>query len=196
MEIKIHTGESILAYTNTLAEWRIKYFKEFPYLYDGNFDYESTYVHHYHSEKDGMILTVEDEGKIVAIATGIALLSEFDIFSSSIEALKQFVNIDTCAYLGEIIISEEYRAKGLSRKMITAQENHYKSLGYTHCCFLTVIRTNHPLQPQDYTEPSIYWHSLGYKKTNIITSYSWPTIQHDEAVIEMENEMVYWIKEI
>ena len=194
MNIQIHTGDSINNYSPILAQWRIQYFNEFPYLYVGTFEYERSYIDAYIKGKDSMLVTVEIDNKVIAIASGIALLSEFDIVSSSAQLLKNLVKIETCAYLGEMIIDEEHRGQGLSRIIISKQEEYFKSLGYTHTCFLTVVRTNHPLEPQNYINPSTFWNPIGYIKTNIISSYNWPTIQPNGEVIEMDNEMVYWIK--
>lgn len=197
MTINKHFQANIANYTHLLAEWRIKYFREFPYLYEGSFAYEQDYLAGYVTGKDAMLLTVSDNNEIVAIATSIAILGEADIIAHANEHLKDKVDLEKCAYLGEVIIAESHRGKGLSRKIFSTQEEYYKSLGYTSVCFLTVIREeNHPLKPANYLDPAVYWTANGYTKTNIISTFDWPTIQADGSVIEQQNEMVYWLKEI
>jgi hypothetical protein len=49
IQIKILTGHDaeLAARMNDVARLRITVFREFPYLYDGNFDYEKKYLASY-----------------------------------------------------------------------------------------------------------------------------------------------------
>jgi len=40
MHIQLFTGDAIQPYIRNLAALRIEVFKEYPYLYNGDFDYE------------------------------------------------------------------------------------------------------------------------------------------------------------
>ena len=194
MEIKTHTGTAILPYIEVLANWRIEFFKVFPYLYDGTLAYEQGYISGYAEGKDAMLVTVHEDNEVVAIASGIALLSEHDIVADATSQLAGLVNINTTAYLGEIIIQPAFRGKGLSKQIIATLERFYKNLGYSHTCFLTVIREKPPMEPVGYVDPQAFWGPQGYIKTNITTIFNWPTIQPEGQVIDAENELVYWVK--
>ena len=100
MKINQYFQADIANYTLLLAEWRIKYFREFPYLYEGTIAYEQEYLAGYVRGKDVMLLTVTENNETVAIATSIAILGEADILAHANEHLKDKVDLEKCAYLG------------------------------------------------------------------------------------------------
>jgi hypothetical protein len=68
-------------------------------------------------------------------------------------------------------------------------------LGYKNVCFITIDHPDdHPLKPIDYEDTSAIWRHLGYEKTAIKVSISYPTIQLDGSVQDKENVMGYWVK--
>lgn len=196
MKTLLHLGDELPKIIHTLGLWRIKYFREFPYLYEGNIDYEQAYLNNYIKGKDSVILCIEVEKEPIAIASGTSLMSEMDITTRSMQELSNLIPVESTAYLGEIIISEAYRGKGLSKTIISQLENHFKNLNYTHTCFLTVVRNNHPLEPKNYIKPSVFWIANGYTKTFVSSSFHWPCIQENGKIIECENEMIYWVKSL
>jgi hypothetical protein len=197
MELKVNVGENMLPLIPFLSKTRLDFFKEYPYLYIGNSEYETSYIESYAKGKDAMFVTIEENGNTYGIASGISFSSEFKIINNATSQLNKLIDINLCAYLGELIIFPQMRGKGYSRKILKIQEDFYRNLGYKHTCFLTVIRTvNHPLKPTNYVDSTLFWEPIQYKKTTITTIFNWPTLQPNGEVIDQENELVFWIKDL
>ncbi|MCL5780740.1 MAG: GNAT family N-acetyltransferase [Firmicutes bacterium] len=198
LEILFLKGKEAEQHVNELAMLRIKYFREYPYLYDGNLEYERLYLGSYINNEKAILVLAKDCDKIIGLSTAIPLVSDYhilegaaDIFSNS--GLKP----DEFYYFGEIIILPEYRGRGIASLIFKQQEEYARSLGYKGVCFLVVIREgDHPLKPKDYEEPDAKWMHMGYEKTNTYTYFEWPTIQPSRETENVNNKMVYWIKKL
>ena len=63
MEVNLHTGAEIGAFIESLGRYRIEIFREFPYLYDGDMDYERHYLSRYlQSDKSFLLLGQDASG--------------------------------------------------------------------------------------------------------------------------------------
>ena len=60
METEIIRGDKIKNYLDELGNFRISIFKEYPYLYDGNLDYERKYLSRYSKTSDSILLLIKD----------------------------------------------------------------------------------------------------------------------------------------
>lgn len=198
MKFGFVTKEEILPYLDIVAQLRIQYFKEFPYLYEGNLAYEMQYLTSFASNTEATLALAMDGEQIIGFATGTSLVSEFDILkSANNQTLNLGIQNEKCCYIGEVIVDKKYRGLKIGSNLIKMQESHFKTKGYQTAAFLTVNREeNHPLKPNNYLNPDIIWQKLGYTKTNQIIAFSWPVIQLNGGVLEQENELRFWVKEI
>lgn len=198
MKITIETmiGSEGQKYIELLSTLRINTFREYPYLYEGNLDYEKKYVAGYLTSKQSLIAVAKVDEKIAGISTGIPLISESDIVADAKLLFEQNnINPEHYYYYGEIIVLPEYRQQGLTKKLYAAKEKLVKQWGYQSVCFLTVTRPdNHTLQPLDYEPLDPMWKHLQFHKNNLKINYKWPTLQSDGSVIECDNEMEFWCK--
>lgn len=191
-------GKEAPKYLNELALWRIRYFREYPYLYDGNLSYEKQYLNGFIKEEKALLVAVKDGEKLAALSTALPLESDYEILES-IEGLceETGVQADEYFYFGEIIILPEYRGQGLASLIYSLQEDYAKDLGFKSCCILVVVREeSHPLKPENYVESDIIWSHLGYKKSNVFTYFEWPTIMPGGKTETVKNKMVYWTKDL
>ena len=67
--IEALTGVEILSAINELAALRITVFAEWPYLYDGDDEYEREYLREFVDAPDGVLVAAYDGPKIVGAAT-------------------------------------------------------------------------------------------------------------------------------
>ena len=197
-DIKIYTGENILPYIDFIAQLRIVTFKEFPYLYQGNLEYEKKYLSGYSSTENSMIAIAWIDNKIAGISTGIPLISDSDIVAGAKDLfIKHQINPENYYYYGETIILPKYRGLGLSKKIFSAQDKKAKDLGFHYACMMTVIREmNHPLIPSDYKSPEPLWRKLGFAKNGLKATFNWPTICSDSSINDMPNDLEFWVKDI
>lgn len=80
MDIRLLRGAEIEPHIDDLARLRIQVFREFPYLYDGNLDYEAEYLATYVRSADSLCVLVCDEGRVVGASTALPLADETEEF--------------------------------------------------------------------------------------------------------------------
>ena len=192
--IKVLRGQEMIPYLETAAEWRIKEFKSFPYLYQGNLEYESMYMHECEKNPEAILIVGERNNEILGFTTGIPIGTMSDLLQSLRNKLP---NAHEYYYLAECIFAPTVRGRGFAQKGIKLFEEVVDELGYKKICFLTVIRDeNHPLKPQRYLNKDPIWSRWKYQKTDLILEFPWPTIQADGSVIDFLNPMRFWEKDI
>lgn len=177
-----------------LAQLRIEVFKDFPYLYDGDLNYELKYLRTYLESSSSIIILAQVNGRLVGASTGLAMKEETDEFKQPF--IERGVDIGTLFYCGESILKKEYRGLGFYRKFFEGRESHARELiGIEQCVFCSVYRPiNHPLRPNDYMPLNSIWEKFGYREyPNIRTTYRWKDVNQQ---FETEKEMIFWMKRL
>ena len=64
----VFTGEDVATFIPELAKLRIQVFREWPYLYEGDLDYEQRYLRTYIEAQDSQIILAFDEHQVVGAA--------------------------------------------------------------------------------------------------------------------------------
>ena len=72
------SGAELAQYIPELARLRIEVFRDFPYLYDGNYDYEEKYLQTYIDTPDSVIVLAFDGDKVVGASTALPMRYETD----------------------------------------------------------------------------------------------------------------------
>lgn len=198
MEFEMLRGRTGQKYIVDLAELRIKYFREYPYLYDGNMEYENKYLEGFINHEQALIVVAKKADRIVGMSTAIPFNSDYEIIDSSIEGFSQIgLKAREMFYFGEIIVLPNYRGQRIATTIFKTQEDYARALGYKGSCFLVVVREQgHPLKPEGYVEPDVIWRKLGYIKTDIYTYFVWPTVDLTGNIFSTNNKMVYWVKQL
>lgn len=187
------SGAALLQYLPELARLRIEVFRDFPYLYDGDYEYEKKYLQTYIDCPESVIVLAFDGDAIVGASTAIPLKYETD------EVKKPFVehgyHPDEVFYCGESVLNKAYRGLGIGVKFFEQREAHAQDLGgFKHITFCCVERpADHPRRPADYVPLDAFWNKRGYfKHPELKTTYSWKDLD-DSA--ETPKPMTFWLKE-
>jgi len=191
-----HVGPAIAPFVREMAEFRIRGFRAFPYLYEGTTAYEEKYLQGYVKEPRALLVRVLDGEQVIAVATSTPLASSADIVA---EAPQRFAaaghDPKSFYYYAEILVNPAYRGRGVARRVYEERERHARAWGYRHLCLAVVERPEgHPLKPKDYAPPERIWIRDGFEKSAIRFAYEWPTIQPDGTIVEQQNPMVFWMK--
>lgn len=120
-------GQDILPYIPELAKLRIEIFKSYPYLYDGDLDYEYTYLNTYVKCKESIIVIVFDRNKVVGASSAIPL--EFETIEFQKPFLENNISIKDVFYFGESVLKVAYRGRGIYRHFFTERELAAKEYG-------------------------------------------------------------------
>jgi len=196
IEIKRYQGEDINAEIGLLSDFRLRYFREFPYLYVGTKEYEQDYLMSYLSDPTTRLFLARDrDGMVVGVAIGTMLSPELKILCQADE-LSQCAELmsEQFFYFGEMIFVPEYRSKGAGKQLLEELKKSGRQQGANRYCFFAVDRANDDIRrPADYVDPAVFFQKFGFEKTNISVSYDWPTIQADGRIEESTNRLWLWV---
>ncbi|CAA9889531.1 N-acetyltransferase [Candidatus Methylobacter favarea] len=187
------TGAALQRYIPELAGLRIEVFREFPYLYDGDFNYEKKYLQTYIDCSDSVIVLAFDGDKIVGASTAMPMKYETD------ELKKPFIEngykLNDVFYCSESVLNRQYRGLGIGVRFFEQREAHAEDLGgFKHITFCCVERPlDHPRRPADYVPLDKFWNKRGYfKHPELRTAYRWKDLDDNE---ETPKPMIFWLKD-
>lgn len=199
--IKRLSGEEIARHVDDLARLRIEIFREFPYLYDGDLEYEARYVRYYLEASDSVlvaaIVPAEEPGgkdQVVGLATGMPLDEADEVFQKPFAELG--FDVSRIFYFSESVLQHDYRGQGIGVAFFTEREAHVHALNrFDWMCFSAVVRSpDHPDRPADYQPLFDFWKNRGYERhPELRTTLAWKGVGHVEAVPEI---MEFWLKPV
>lgn len=199
LRIERHSGSELERYIAELAHLRITVFREFPYLYDGDTDYESRYLRTYIESPGSVIVLVLDGERVVGASTGLPLAHE------TVEFRQPFVDhgypLERVFYFGESVLLPEYRGRGLGVRFFEEREAHVRELGairrqaFEWTTFCAVARpADHPRRPANYLPLDAFWERRGYTRhPELRTDYVWQDLDETEP---SPKPMVFWLKHL
>lgn len=186
------TGQ-VERHLDALAALRIAVFREYPYLYDGDEEYERRYLATYLDTPGAIVVLVRDGDRVVGAATGLPLAGEPERFLAPLRA----AGVEPAAhfYFGESVLEPAYRGRGLGDRFFDEREAHAVDLGFRNACFAAVERPDdHPRRPPSYRPLDPFWRRRGYRKLpGVTTSIAWR--EHDE-LSETDKPMAIWTRRL
>lgn len=184
-------GEEIAAALGDLADLRIAVFAAWPYLYDGDRDYEARYLAEYAAAPDAVLVAAFDDGRIVGAATAAPMRHQKDAFRAPFEA--RGIATDALFYFGESVLLPQYRGHGVGHAFFDHREAAAMRAGATAACFAAVIRPeDHPERPEGHRPLDAFWQGRGYAPIEgLVTELAW---KEHGAADETAKPMQYWIK--
>ena len=192
--IAVLSQKDALDHIEKIARLRIEIFIEYPYLYEGDMEYESMYLKKFLNSPDFVIVVLKDGNEVVGAMTGLPLIDEEpNITHPWIEA---GLSIGHVYYFSEILLYPKYRRKGYGRRIFQLAEAHIAKFGkYTQSSLATVVREKiHPMRPHDYSDTDRFWETLGYQKRDrFICHISWREIGEGE---DSNKPLVFWTKDL
>ena len=194
LAIQIVHGPDVLPYVDDLARLRIEVFREFPYLYDGNRDYERKYLRNYCQSPESLFVIARDAEQVIGVSTGVPMRDETEAFKKPF--VESGLDPEAIFYFGESVLQRTYRGRGLGVRFIEERENYARALGrFTHTAFCAVDRPDdHPRRPADYVPLDAFWRKRGYaKQPHLRTTFAWRDL--DEKT-ESPKPMTFWLKRL
>jgi GNAT superfamily N-acetyltransferase len=195
LSLEVLQGNEAKKHLHEIATLRMQVFAEFPYLYDGDLDYEKKYLDRYFSSQNSLVVCLWDEKSLVGASTAIHLPEEAPMIRSAFEKFKKFP-LSEVVYFGESILNKKYRGLGYGKKFFEEREKFAKSIkGVFYTSFCAVIREiNDPRRPKDYFSPDILWKKLNYAPVpGLKCTLEWK--EHSEEK-DTPKELQFWIKKI
>lgn len=186
------TGAELRAALDDLARLRIEVFRDWPYLYDGSYDYERDYFANFAASDGAIVVAARDGDRIIGAATAAPMGGHADEFAEPFE--KRGYDISRIFYLGESVLLPAYRGRGLGHAFFEHREAQGQALGgFTHATFCSVVRpADHPRRPSHYRPLDAFWRKRGYEPVpGLVGSFAWLDVGETE---ETEKPMQFWMK--
>lgn len=192
--VRVLPRDEVAARIDDLARLRIAVFREWPYLYDGDLDYEREYLETYVDSPSSVLVVAEDAGRVVGASTGVPLADEDEAFRAPYAAAG--IDPDRVFYFGESVLLPEYRGRGIGHLFFDAREAHAAALGrFRWTSFCAVVRSgDDPRRPPGYRPLDAFWSARGYqRRADIVTTIAWKEI--GEAVAT-DQPLVAWLRPV
>lgn len=181
MRIEALTGEALDAALDDVAVLRIRVFRDWPYLYDGDLGYERGYLETYRTSDAAILVGAFDGNRLVGAATGTPMADHADDFAAAFDGTGLALN--DIFYCAESVLLPEYRGRGVGHRFFDLREAHGRDLGATVSAFCGVVRPlDHPLRPDGYRPLDGFWRKRGYAPLDgAIAWFSWKDVGKTEA---------------
>lgn len=191
MRVERLTGDALEAALDDLAQLRITVFRAFPYIYDGDADYERRYLQTYRDSENAILVGAFDGDRLVGASTGAPMEEHADEFAAAFAG--QAMDLQDIFYCAESVLLPEYRGRGLGHGFFDAREDHARSLGRLYCAFCAVVRPeDHPLRPAGYRPLDGFWRKRGYEKLEGVQAcYRWKDLDQSQ---ETDHWLQFWMR--
>ena len=191
--MKTLRGKEIEPYIMDLAALRIQVFRDYPYLYEGEYEYEKKYLQAYLDCDNSTLIIVLDDNKIVGASTAIPLKNEIDKIQEPF--IQNGYNVNDIFYFGESVLLKNYRGQKIGEHFFNEREKAARKLKHKIVAFCGVIRSpDDPRRPADWFPLDAFWQRMGFTKHPELTlSFSWKEIGEEK---ESPKPMVFWLKNL
>jgi GNAT superfamily N-acetyltransferase len=185
-------GPGIGPWLDAVARLRIAVFRDWPYLYDGDFAYEQDYLRAYARSPDSVFVLALDGDAVVGASTGLPLADD------TVEFQRPFLDagrrVDDVFYFGESVLLPQYRGQGLGHRFFDEREAHARSLGrFAWTGFCAVDRDPaDPRRPAGHRGNEAFWTKRGYaRQPGLTVRLAWQEL--DEPA-PSEKPLTFWLR--
>lgn len=189
--IGLFRGSQITPWLDDVARLRLSVFNAWPYLYEGDAEYERDYLAAYAGSKDSLFVLAFVDGRVVGASTGLPLSDETPAFRKPF--LDQQIAIESVFYFGESVLLPEYRGLGIGHTFFDQREAHARTLErFEWTAFCAVDRDDDdPRRPVDHRTNDAFWHKRGYQRRPGMTMHlPWEEV----GVGDVIHPLTFWLR--
>lgn len=193
MRVEVLTGAALAASLDDVARLRMEVFRSWPYLYDGDLDYERSYLQTYRDSDRAVLVGAFDGDRLVGASTGAPMLDHAEDFAAAFDgsglALKDIF------YCAESVLLPDCRGQGVGHRFFDLREEHARRLGFAITAFCSVMRpADHPLRPWVYIPLDAFWRKRGYAPLDgVVAQFRWKDIDQPS---ETAKPLQFWAKRL
>jgi len=193
IDLRILTGDALQAALDDVAQLRISVFRDWPYLYDGDIEYERKYLQTYRDSAAAILVGAFDGDQLVGASTGTPMDDHAQDFADAFAQTDY--NLNDLFYCAESVLLPDYRGQGIGHAFFEYREAPARKLGFDYVTFCGVIRPDdHPLRPKSYRPLDPFWTKRGYKKlTGVTAQFQWKDVDQPE---QTGKPLQFWIKPV
>ena len=186
------TGDQVDAALDDLARLRIAVFRDWPYLYDGDLEYERGYLTAY-QRPGAVVIAAYDDDRMIGAATGAPMEQHADAFAAAFAGRPE--RLGDIFYCAESVLLPDYRGRGLGHAFFDGRETHARRLGRRWSAFCSVLRpADHPARPTGYRPLDDFWRKRGYAPLpGAVAHFKWRDLG---CVAETEKPLQFWVRKL
>lgn len=184
-------GDAIHPWLDAVAQLRMTVFREWPYLYAGDSDYERAYLSRYARSGRSVFVLAFDGDTVVGASTGLPLGDEDLAFQAPF--VDQDVAVARVFYFGESVLLPRWRGQGVGHRFFDLREAHARALGdFDITAFAAVDRADgDPRKPADHHGNELFWRGRGYVRQPGMTML----LRWDEVDVgDVPHPLTFWTR--
>jgi GNAT superfamily N-acetyltransferase len=190
--IQTCTGPEVTAHLSAVADLRIAVFRDWPYLYDGDHEYEANYLATYAASPESLFVLAFDRDAIVGASTAIPLEDEVSAFKQPFFSRR--IPYTDVFYFGESVLLPEYRGQGIGHRFFDERERYARRLGrFAMTAFCAVERDAHDVRrPPGYHPNDHFWSRRGYRRQDdMFCEVAWRELGDAQA---SAHRLRFWLR--
>lgn len=196
--ITLMLGSQIASFSNQIVLTIIETFKHYPYLLEGEYDYNQQYFKEITTSNHGGLALATLKEEFAGFLMGCPLAARQEQFADAFEIFKKNNFTASDYYLfTDVVVLPKFQNKKIASNLFAYFEEWVKSWGYKGIClFIIQHNEDHALKPVDYKNIDDFYAKLGYTKTEIQSISTWPTIMDAQGTVSfLEHVLYFWIKQ-
>lgn len=195
MDLEIIKGKDIQRYFEPFTQLRMAFYRDYPYLYAGNKEFERKYFSMFTTHEDSRLIVAKEEDKIVGAILGAPLKATAEEVQRPYK--EQGKSIDTIYYLGDILVQKDHRDQGIGSALYEEFESIIRSMKkYQEIDLYEIARSDeHPRKPKDYKPIEDFWKKRGYTQaSDLKAEFAWKEIGEKQE--SSPHSMAVYLKKV
>lgn len=190
-DVRALTGAALEAALEDVAALRITVFRDWPYLYDGDYEYERNYLQAYRDDPRAILVGAFDGARLGGASTGGPLINHASDFANAFQGSG--IDLETVFYCAESVLLPDFRGQGIGHSFFDQREAHARALGFETIVFCAVQRPpDHPLRPSSYRSLEPFWRGRGYAPLDgVVAQFHWKDLGQAEQTAK---QLQFWIR--
>ena len=183
-------GAALAPWLDAVARLRVAVFRDWPYLYAGDFGYERDYLQAYARSAGSVVVLALAGDEVVGASTGLPLADDAPAFQRPFREAGR--GVEDVFYFGESVLLPAWRGRGLGHAFFDRREAHARSLGgFGWTAFCAVDRaTDDPRRPPAHRGNEAFWAGRGYvRQPGMTVRLAWQEIGESAP---SEKALTFW----
>jgi GNAT superfamily N-acetyltransferase len=193
VDVRTYSGAELHRHLDAVAALRIAVFRDWPYLYEGDVDYEREYLEAYAASSGSILLLATEGDRVIGASTGLPLADDTAEFRAPFDASG--IDIESVFYFGESVLLPEYRGRGIGHVFFDRRESHARERGrFSMTAFCAVDRdANDRRRPLEYRGNEAFWGKRGYvRRADMTMRLMWNEIGRGN----IEHALTFWTRSL